>query len=78
MKGPLDAIVQQKGGASPVVNQFTADTILPEGLKPEQLVDLAAATVIQPSPAQASGGPSGAGDHLLVFTPLWAYSILVV
>ena len=48
MRGEWDAIVQQKGEASPVINQYFADTSLREGLTPEQLEEEQSATALQP------------------------------
>ncbi len=71
MRGDWDAVVQQTGGASPVVNQYTFDTTLREGLTPEQLEEQQTATVqhidessaaIPPSSADAS--PTSDADSL--------------
>lgn len=47
MRGEWDAIVQQKGGASPVVNQYYADTSLQEGVTQDQLVEQQTPTIVQ-------------------------------
>lgn len=58
MKGLWDAVIQQAGGASPVIQQFTVNTALPASVAQNQLIEQTTPTIVVQNPQGRIAGVS--------------------